>query len=80
MNPSVNYGYGYTDIRSFNVFLENVENCEMDPDLKERMKAEARFMRANGYLWLNLFFGKATIITEVLPYDSPNFRATVKRR
>lgn len=72
MNPSVDYGYGYTDIRSFNVFLENVENCEMDPDLKERMKAEARFMRANGYLWLNLFFGKATIITEVLPYDSPN--------
>lgn len=72
MNSSIDYGYGYTDIRTFNLFLENVDNCEMDADLKERMKAEARYFRANGYLWLNLYFGKATITTEVLPYDAPN--------
>lgn len=72
LNPSSGTGYGYSDIRRYNVFLENVESCNMDADLKKRMKAEARFFRAYSYFTTNLNFGKASIITEVLPYDAPN--------
>lgn len=43
-------------------------------DLKRRMKAEARFLRANSYVSRNLFFGKASIITDVMAYDAPNIR------
>lgn len=72
LNPSDGTGYGYTDVRTFNVFLNNVDKCDMDEDLKTRMKAEARFFRANSYLGTNLLFGKATIITDVLEYNAPN--------
>lgn len=71
LNPSNNTGYGFSDIRRFNLFLENVDNCDMDADLKQRMKAEARFFRAYSYFNTNMNFGKAAIITEVLPYDAP---------
>ncbi len=74
MNPSNDMGYGYTDVRAFNVFINNVDNCDMPADLKRRMKAEARFLRANSYVSMNLFFGKASIITDVMAYDAPNIR------
>lgn len=29
MNPSNDMGYGYTDVGAFNVFINNVDNCDM---------------------------------------------------
>lgn len=72
MNASQNIGYGYNDTRTFNVFLNNVDKCVMPEDLKTRMKAEARVLRANSFLSMNLLFGKVSLITEVVEYDAPN--------
>lgn len=66
------FGYGFSTIRIANNFLANVDNCEMAADLKERMKAEARFFRAFEYVQLTTKFGKVPIITTVLDYDAPN--------
>lgn len=65
-------GWDFETIRRQNVFLQEVENCEMDDALRERFKAEVRAMRAWTYLGMTTTFGKVPIITEVLPYDAPN--------
>ncbi|MCD8292943.1 MAG: RagB/SusD family nutrient uptake outer membrane protein [Prevotellaceae bacterium] len=73
ISASESYGdYYFGTIRVVNNFLENVETCEMDESLKERMKAEARFFRAFSYLRLTGYFGKIAIVTDVMPYDAPN--------
>lgn len=66
-----NQGYGFSDIRIFNNFIEKVESVEMSDELKERMIAEVRFLRAFSYLNLTSKFGKVPLITEVLEYDGP---------
>lgn len=66
-----NQGYSFGDIRIFNNFIEKVETVEIDDQLKERMRAEARFLRAFSYLNLTSKFGKVPLITTVLAYDSP---------
>ena len=70
LNATRDAGYNYENIRRSNIFIQNVETCVMSEDLKTRMKAEARFFRANTYVSLNLNFGKVAIITEVLDYDA----------
>ncbi len=65
------FGYNYTDIRLQNNFLEKVEGCTMDNELRSRMKAEARFMRAFSYLKLTSYFGKVALVTTVLAYNAP---------
>lgn len=67
-NSAASWGFG--GIRKVNVFLANVDNCSMNDDLRERMKAEARFFRALEYLSKTLLHGKVPIITEVLAYDA----------
>lgn len=64
-------GYGYSTIRKVNNFLENVGSCDMSDDLKERMKAEARFFRSLQYLNMVVKFGRVPLVTEVLEYDAP---------
>ncbi|WP_316751553.1 RagB/SusD family nutrient uptake outer membrane protein [Pedobacter gandavensis] len=64
-------GYSYIDIRIQNNFLEKVEGCTMDNDLRNRMKAESRFMRAFSYLKLTSYFGKVPLVTSVLAYNAP---------
>lgn len=64
-------GYDFTTVRLTNNFLEKVDACKMDDNLRIRMKAEARFLRAFAYLRLTALFGKVPIITTVLPYDAP---------
>lgn len=67
------YGsYSFKAIRYANTFLENVDLCDLDEDIKIRMKAEARFFRAFAYLDLTQYYGKVAIITTVLAYDAPN--------
>jgi len=73
INAAATYGdYDFQTVRIVNNFLEKVEECDMDEDLKERMKAEARFFRAFRYLDLTTKFGKVPVITDVLAYDAPN--------
>lgn len=64
-------GYSFGTVRICNVFLANVETCDMDPDLKVRFKAEARFIRAFSYLNLTETFGKVPIIENVPDYNAP---------
>jgi hypothetical protein len=48
----------YSGIKTCNLFLDNVDKVEnMDNTLKERMKAEARFLRAFQYFQLMTWFG-----------------------
>ncbi|MCD7815443.1 MAG: RagB/SusD family nutrient uptake outer membrane protein [Bacteroides sp.] len=73
INASAGYGsYYFGMVRTVNNFLVNVENCNMDATLRERMKAEARFFRAMSYLDLTTKFGKVPIVTAVMDYDAPN--------
>ena len=73
INASAGYGrYFFGMVRTVNNFLVNVENCNMDATLRERMKAEARFFRAMSYLDLTTKFGKVPIVTTVMDYDAPN--------
>lgn len=67
------YGnYSFRTVRLVNTFLANVDACQLDAGLKERMKAEARCIRAWKYLYLTTRFGKVSVIRDVLEYDAPN--------
>ncbi|WP_373802752.1 RagB/SusD family nutrient uptake outer membrane protein [Bacteroides heparinolyticus] len=67
------YGnYSFRTVRLVNTFLANVDACQMDAGLKERMKAEARCIRAWKYLYLTTRFGKVSVIRDVFEYDAPN--------
>ncbi|EJW99152.1 hypothetical protein EVA_12741 [gut metagenome] len=67
------YGsYDFKTIRKVNNFLANVDKCAMNDELKNRMKAEARFFRAICYLDLTTKFGKVPVITDVMEFDAPN--------
>ena len=54
----------YIDIRRANRFLENVDKCFMDPQLKARMKLEARALRAYYHMELLMFFGNIPLVTQ----------------
>jgi hypothetical protein len=56
----------YLDIRRACRFLENVDKCFMDEELKERMKYEARALRAYYHLECLLYFGGIPIVTKSL--------------
>lgn len=73
LSTSSGYGsYSFGTIRITNNFIEKAETCQMDKDLKNRMKAEARFFRAYSYLGLTTKFGKVPVITTVMEYNAPN--------
>ena len=65
-------GWNFEAIRKCNVYLNEVDNCDMDAALKTRTKAEVRTMRALQYLAMTMTFGKVPIITDVPAYDTPN--------
>ncbi len=67
-------GYDYSVIRLVNDFLEKADNCEMDDNLRKRMKAEARFFRAWAYQEMIVKFGGVPLVTTVLAYDAPNVK------
>lgn len=72
INTAATYGnYSFSAIRTANTFITHVTTCEMNDELKERMKAEARFFRAFAYLNLTQYYGKVAIVTEELPFDAP---------
>lgn len=64
--------WDFVGVRRVNDFLENVGTCNMDDKLRERMKAEARFLRAVNYLTKTIQLGKVPIITTVLDPSTTN--------
>lgn len=69
-NVSIGNGgrvFSYTQIRKYNDFLENIEGMTLDANLKERLKAEVRFLRAYNYFLKIMFFGDMPLITQTIP-------------
>ncbi len=69
-NPGwVNGTYEWTNmynwIRQCNVALENLETATLDEALKDRLKGEARFMRAYFYQQLVRYYGGVPLVTQV---------------
>ena len=78
---SLNAGYwaveGYWDnaykkITACNNFLKNVENIDMDQDIKAMMIGEIRTIRAYEYFNLIRFFSDVPLITDVLSVEEAN--------
>jgi len=66
----------YTGIRNANAVLDNIDKAEMQEDLREQWKAEAKFIRAYIYVVLYRAYGPVPLIktTERNDYELP--RAT----
>ncbi len=59
----------YQGIKTCNVFLENVDYIQMDSDIKERMKAEARFLRAFQFFNLTTWYGDVPFFDYQISFD-----------
>jgi tetratricopeptide (TPR) repeat protein len=62
----------YIRIAVCNDFLENVVRVEMNETTKNRMIAEARFIRACQYFYLSQFWGDVPLVTKTLTPDEAN--------
>ncbi len=61
--------YTYTTINRCNDFLEKIDNIPFkDEKLKERYKAEVRFLRAYRYFLMTLNYGDIPLSLETYPY------------
>ncbi|WP_400261720.1 RagB/SusD family nutrient uptake outer membrane protein [Sphingobacterium sp. SG20118] len=65
-------GWNYIPIRTCNYFLDNVDKAVMDSELKERYKAEVRFIRAYTYIPIVQKFGNIPLVTKVLTREESN--------
>lgn len=54
----------YGGIGRCNTFLARVDEVEMDPDKKEQMKSEAKFLRALFYFILESYYGDVPLILD----------------
>jgi hypothetical protein len=64
------WGYHYTGIRKTNILLANIDKVPgMDEGLKNRMRAEARFIRAFHYFNLTVWFGDVPLVDNVLSVE-----------
>ncbi len=72
--------YYYQGIFAANLFLENVDkNTTMPAALKDRMKAEARFIRAFHYFRLMNWYGDVPLLTNIISVeDSRTAKRTPK--
>lgn len=78
VTTSMNEGWNFEAIRRANYFLENVDKAPMDNTLKERYKAEARFMRAFRYSNMLANFGDVPLITKTLTVEESYVARTPK--
>ena len=60
----------YGGIKTTHTFLANVHRVGMDPDLEERMKAEARFIRAFLFFQLTNWYGDVPFFTEDITLET----------
>ncbi len=62
----------YEKIARSNYFLENVDQTPAAAEVLERMKAEARFIRAVQYFYLSQHFGSVPFVTNTLSIEEAN--------
>ncbi|MEG1634030.1 MAG: RagB/SusD family nutrient uptake outer membrane protein [Rikenellaceae bacterium] len=62
----------YKRIEIANRFLENIDKVPMSKTTIERMKSEARFIRACQYFYLASYFGDIPLVTKLLPLEEAN--------
>ncbi|WP_025761226.1 RagB/SusD family nutrient uptake outer membrane protein [Dyadobacter tibetensis] len=62
----------YKRIAICNDFLENIEKVKMAPEKINRMKAEARFIRATQYFYLAQYFGAVPLVQKTLSPSEAN--------
>lgn len=69
----------YSRIAQCNNFLENIDKAQVSTAIKDRFKAEARFLRACQYFYLSQYYGSVPLETTVLsPAEANNVRKTSK--
>jgi len=69
---TTNAGWNFVGIRKANYFLGNVDKATLDEGLKNRYKAEVRFVRALKYVGLVNKFGDVPLITKELTLPESN--------
>ncbi|MCA5004971.1 RagB/SusD family nutrient uptake outer membrane protein [Sphingobacterium bovistauri] len=70
--------YTYNHIRRANWILENIEKAPISADLKKRLIAEVKTIRAYRYLDLVTLFGDVPLITQTLTIDESFVERTPK--
>lgn len=74
------WSFYYTGIKSCNIFLENVDkNTTLTDAIKERMKGEARFVRAWHHFNLMKWWGDVPLITNDISPDEAKVIARAPR-
>ncbi len=63
---------GFSTITRCNSFLENISRPEMDENLRKRLTAEVRFIRAWDYFIKVTLYGDVPLVTEVLKPSEAN--------
>ena len=64
------WNYHYSGIKTCNIFLENVDRvASLNESLKNRMKGEARFIRAFHYFQLENWFGDVPLFDKDITID-----------
>ncbi|MCS3553183.1 MULTISPECIES: RagB/SusD family nutrient uptake outer membrane protein [unclassified Sphingobacterium] len=79
LGADIDAGWSYIPIRTCNYFLENVDKAVMDETLKERYKAEVRFIRAYLYIPMVEKFGDIPLVTKVLTKEESNVPRVAKK-
>ncbi|MEJ5089966.1 RagB/SusD family nutrient uptake outer membrane protein [Sphingobacterium faecium] len=79
LGADIDAGWSYIPIRTCNYFLENVDKAIMDETLKERYKAEVRFIRAYLYIPMVEKFGDIPLVTKVLTKEESNVPRVAKK-
>jgi hypothetical protein len=64
------WGDLYAGIKTTHTFLANIDRVDMDENLKNRMKAEARFIRAFLYFRLTNWYGDVPFFTEDIDLET----------
>ena len=59
----------YEGINNCNLVLERLPDAEFNEDIKNRLMAEAQFLRGMYYFYLNIVFGGVPIVTRILILD-----------
>ncbi|MFK2361391.1 RagB/SusD family nutrient uptake outer membrane protein [Bacteroides fragilis] len=75
------YSYmGYGNMVRYNNFLENIHRPEMNEDLRKRLIAEVRFLRAWDYFQKVTHYGDVPLVTSVLEIKNANLPRTEKAK
>ena len=74
------WDYYYTGIKAANIFLDNVDqNTTLAPALKDRMKAEVRFIRAFHYFKLMNWWGDVPLFNKDISIEEAKAMARTPR-